>query len=322
MPHIPLAKAAGVLAALAAAAVVQAAVAPAQAQDAAGPLVLLLPSSATLASQGNAGVAARDDYALFYNPANAAAVPGIGLSTSFYARDSRSVAFVAGATVGSLTFGWGAQLVDFSVPRASVEYPFTTATLTYAGDADNTSVMAALGAQRAWKGFRIGLSAKYAEDILPRETVANGLLVVPSRGAAFLADFGLAHALWSGNAGLAIQNIGHPYRLGPDRFAVPTQAALGWAATRQWGPLDITCNTQLLARRGGWISPAGGVQVGWSWIEGYSIAGHLGGRRAETRAERPVEFGASFTADRLSFDYGVTLFEGNTAAHFISLRWK
>ena len=53
-----------------------------------------------------------------------------------------------------------------------------------------------------------------------------------------------------------------------------------------------------------------------------SAGGRVGARRTESAGERPVGLGASFTADRLSVDYGVNLFEGNTAAHYITVRWR
>lgn len=286
----------------------------------AGPVTLLLPVSARLASQGNAGVAARDDYAIFYNPAMIGAASGIGLTVTSWARNARTVALAAGTTVGSVTFGWGVHIADLSEPGFGAAYPIAPAALRIAGDAGATSTVAVLGGQGTWKRFRIGLAAKYAQDVVPHTTSA--FIVAPSRGSAFLADIGAAHALWTGTAGLAIQNIGHPYRLGDARYTVPTQAALGWTGSDQWGPLDLSYTTQVLARRGGWVSPAGGVEVGWSWIEGYAIAGRVGARRPETAAERPVELGASFNADRLSLDYGVTLFDQHTSVHYVSLRWK
>lgn len=286
----------------------------------AGPVVLLLPVSARLASQGNAGVAARDDYAIFHNPALIAAPAGIGLTVSSWARNARTVVLASGTTVGSVTFGWGVHVADLSGPSFGAAYPLAPAALRVAGDADATSAVAVLGGQSTWKRFRVGLAAKYAQDVVAHTT--SPFIVAPSRGSAFLADLGVTHALWTGTAGLAIQNIGHPYRLGDARYAVPTQAALGWTGGDQWGPLDLSYSTQVLARRGGWVSPAGGVEVGWSWIEGYSIAGRVGARRPETAAERPVELGASFNADRLSLDYGVTLFDQHTSVHYVSLRWK
>ncbi|MEA3245518.1 MAG: hypothetical protein U9Q74_05120 [Gemmatimonadota bacterium] len=293
----------------------------ARAQDA-GPIALLLPKGARAASLGNAWVAGRDEYVIFHNPALINATSGFGLTVLQFAVDARAVSAASAETVGSVTLGWGVQFVDFSTPRANATYPFSPADLTLRGDADLFSLVAVAAGQSTYRNFRIGVAAKYAEDAAPAESPSNGLLVTPTRGSAFLADVGVSHALWTGTAGLAVQNIGHPYRLGAARYAVPTQAALGWTVQKQWGPLDIGYATQLLARREGWLGAAGGVEVGWSWIEGYNIAGRVGARRTETPGERPVGLGASFTADRLTVDYGVNLFEGNTAAHYITVRWR
>ncbi|MCC7195688.1 MAG: hypothetical protein IT356_09055 [Gemmatimonadaceae bacterium] len=293
----------------------------ARAQDA-GPLALLLPKGARAASMGNAWVAGRDEYAIFHNPAQVSASSGFGLTAALFAVDARAVSLASASAVGPVTLGWGVQFVDFSMPRTNTAYPFKPDALTERGDASLFSLVAVAAGQSTYKDFRIGVAAKYAEDAAPRETSASGLLVTPARGSAFLADAGVSHALWTGTAGLAVQNIAHPYRLGADRFAVPTQAVLGWAAQKPLGPLDVALATQLIARRGGWLGAGGGIEVGWSWIEGYNIAGRVGARRTESPGERPVGLGFGFTADRLNVDYGVNLFEGNTAAHYVTVRWR
>jgi hypothetical protein len=293
----------------------------AHAQDA-GPIALLLPKGARAASLGNAWVAGRDEYVIFHNPAQINATSGFGLTVAQFAVDARAVSAATAETVGSVTLGWGVQIVDFSTPRANATYPFAPADLTLHGDADLVSFVAVAAGQSTYRRFRFGVAAKYAEDAAPAESPTSGLLVTPSRGSALMADAGVSHALWTGTAGLAVQNIGHPYRLGAARYQLPTQVALGWSAQKQWGPLDFGYATQMLARRGGWVGAAGGVEVGWSWIEGYSVAGRVGARRTETPGERPVGLGASFTADRLTVDYGANLFAGNTAAHYVTVRWR
>ena len=296
-------------------------VGPAHAQDA-GPVALLLPVSASAASSGNAMVAVRDDYVIFSNPAQIAPTNGFGLSLGTFGSDSRAMAATTVVTVGTYTFGWGVHLVDFSTPRTNSAYPFAPAALTGSGDADIFSMVATMAASRTIKGFRVGLSAKYAQDVVPRETAASGLLVVPTRGAALLADIGTSHPLLGGTAGLAVQNIGDSYRLGASRYDVPTQAALGWASQRQMGPLDLAYTTQITTRRAGWVSPGAGLEVRWAWIDGYAVAGNVGARRTETDDERPVGLGASLAADRLMVEYSVNFFAGNTAAHRMTLRWR
>ena len=307
----------------------------ARAQDS-GPLALLLPVSARPAALGNAWVAGRDEYAVFSNPAQVTATTGFGLTVGAYGADTRTVATAAGVTVGPYTIGWGVHFVNFSAPRSWTGYPLTPALLTRSGDADQFSMLALVATQRTVKNFRIGLAAKYAQDIVPREVSTTSLLVVPTRGSAWLADVGTSHALWTGTAGLAVQNIGQPYLLRGRRVSVPAQVALGWTALRQWGPFDYGFATQVIARRQGWIGVGGGVEMGWSWIEGYSVTGRVGARRTESPGpplltgmpspavpkEAPVSVGASFNADRLNVEYAGGFFSNSTFSHRLTLRWR
>ena len=84
---------------------------------------------------------------------------------------------------------------------------------------------------------------------------------------------------------------------------MPRQVLLGWSTTHAAGPLDLGLYGQVTMREG-WIAPGGGVEVGYSWIEGYTVALRVGARRPETdeRAAR-CALGAAFTADRLTVEY-------------------
>ena len=53
-----------------------------------------------------------------------------------------------------------------------------------------------------------------------------------------------------------------------------------------------------------WVAPSGGIEVGYSWLDGYAIAFRGGARRA-LPGERPLTGGLGFTMDRLSIDYAV-----------------
>ena len=297
------------------------AAAPAGAQDA-GPLALLVPVSARAAALGNAWVAGRDEYTIFTNPAQINATTSFGMTLAAYGTDGRSLATAAAVTSGAYTLGWGVTLIDFSTSRSNTAYPFVPAALTGSGDADLFSMVAIAAGQRTIKGFRVGVAAKYAQDLVPREASTTGLLVVPTRGAALLADVGTSRPLWTGVAALAVQNIGQPYLVGPTRYSVPTQVALGWTKLQQVGPLVVGYATQVTARRGGWIGSAGGVEVNWGWIDGYSVGGRVGARRPESNDEKPVGVGASFNADRLNIEYGVNFFAGASKAHRLTVRWR
>jgi hypothetical protein len=295
--------------------------APAAAQDA-GPLALLLPVSARPAALGNAWVAGRDEYAVFSNPGAVAATTGFNISLGTYGSDTRTLAAVSGTTVGPATIGWGVHLVDFSTSRTDPGYPFAPAKLTGGGDSDNFSMVALVAARITKWRFNIGAAAKYAQDIAPRETSGSSLLVVPERGNAVLLDLGTTHALWTGTAGLAVQNIGEPYRMGGRYVSVPTQIALGWTKVRGVGPLDATLATQATLRRGGWVGVGGGLDLSWNWVEGYTVGARIGARRTETAAEQPVALGAMFNADRLNIEYAIGFFDGDKNSHRLTLRWR
>ena len=294
---------------------------PLAAQDA-GPLALLLPGSARAAALGNAAVASRDDYAIFANPAQMTASNGFAVTLAGYGSNARGAAAASAATVGPVTLGWGVQFVDFTTLRGDRTYPLAPGTLGSAGDADNMTLMGVVAGNFTWKNFRLGVAGKYAEDVVPRESATSSLLVTPARGAAWLADLGASHALWTGTAAIALQNIGQPYALRTAYESVPTQLALGWATQRSWGPFDYGFTTQVAARRQGWIAPAAGVEMGWSWIEGFSVTARAGAHRTETAAEHPMTAGFGFTADRLSVDWGANFFDNGKLGHRVTVRWR
>jgi hypothetical protein len=286
-----------------------------------GPLILLLPASTRATALGNAWVAGRDEDVVFYNPAQLiGARPGFNASVARYgsAGTLGSIASVYAAGPNSMTLGWGVQFVDFRT-NAETPYPYTPAMLAQPGTADASSVEATAAGAMVFKGFRIGIAGKYASDRIAAATTGGG----PdwTRHDAFLGDVGLAHNLWTGVAGLAVQNIGRGWVDGAQRINVPLQTSLGWSATKQAGELDLGFAGQVTARRG-WISPGAGIEVGYGWIEGYSVALRAGARRTETTAERPVALGASFNADRLTIEYALQFFDGGRNAHRMTIRWR
>jgi hypothetical protein len=291
------------------------------AQDA-GPLALLLPVSARSAALGNAWVAGRDEYAVFSNPALASATNGFGFTVAGYGSHSRALAAAAGATVGPATLAWGVHLVDFSFPRSVATYPYSPGALARSGDADLFSMVALAAGRIVWKNFNIGVAGKYAQDLAPTEASTTSLLVVPTRASTALLDVGTSHALWTGVAGLSVQNIAPPYRFGGRLTDVPSQVSLGWTKLQQVGPLDVGYAVQGTMRRHGWVGVGGGLDVSWSWIEGYTVGGRIGARRTETDEERPMALGATFNADRLNVEYAIGMFTDARQSHRVTVRWR
>lgn len=291
----------------------------AQAPDAA-PLALLLPASTRAAALGNAWVAGRDEYVLFYNPAQLVASSGFGVSFGRYASGNTMATLATATTVGPVTLGWGVQAVEFRT-QANASYPFTPDVLATRDAVEAHSFVVIAGGTMTWKGFRGGIAGKYAEDLVSAPPGSGDAGASGVRRGVFLADVGLGHALLGGTAALAVQNIGRGDKRPGTRIEPPLQTSLGWTIVRQAGQLDVGVAGQVTVRDK-WVAPGAGVEVGYGWIEGLSVALRAGARRTETSAERPVGVGASITVDRFALDYALQSFDGGRTAHRVTLRWR
>lgn len=265
-----------------------------------GPTVLHVPTSARTSALAGAWVAGRDQDVVFHNPAQLIGTrSGFDLSAVRLGpgRSAVSLGSVFAAGKYSLTFGWGAQVVHDS----------------------GSSALVAAGAAIVVKKFRVGLTGKYASEVSTPAT--NVFLPVPVNHHILMADVGVARNLFGGAAALAFQNLGRDSRDNGGDMRLPRQVALGWSTTKVAGPFDVGIFTQVAARRH-WVAPAAGVEVGYSWIEGYNLVLRAGARRPETGAEQPVSLGAAFTADRLTVEYSVRFRDGGRTENGVTLRWR
>ncbi|HKS05084.1 MAG TPA: hypothetical protein VJR92_02125 [Gemmatimonadaceae bacterium] len=276
-----------------------------------GPLLLLLPAGPRAAAFGNAWVVGRDENVVFSNPSLINATTGFGISYSRYDNEGQVGTFAYGTTVGRFTFGVGARTAVYS-PSVGAGLPFEPAELLESSDRQAMSVLTAVGMNMTYAGNRVGITAKYAED---RVTYSGSPATLP-RQSVFYADFGLSRPFLNGTFGFAIQNIGSGR--GGER---PAQTSLGWTRARILGEFDLVV-AGAVTIRDYWVSPGGGVELGYGWIEGWSTAFRLGARKTETDVQKPISAGWTLNADRLGLDYAVELFEGDRLAHHLSLRWR
>ena len=276
------------------------------------PLVLTQPPSARVTALAGAWVAGRDQDVIFFNPAQLiGARTDFAVSIAGYSKGGHGVSMTSAYTAGKLSFtlGWGVQLLNLTTPFFSVP-PFSPDALFEVSAGDAQSSLAVIGAAVQYKGFKIGGAGKYAAD----RTEVNR--------SVFLADFGVARNLLGGVGAFAVQNLGAS-DVDPTLplAVVPRLISGGWSATRVAGPLDLAFFTQLSHRKD-WTSPAAGLEAGYSWIEGYLVTARIGVRRPETESETPFSLGGAFTADRLTFEYGLRLFDESNRAHVVTIRWR
>lgn len=260
---------------------------------------LFQPASARLLAMGDMGVASRDDDVLFYNPAQLVVARGMSVSGERTSSTDRS-----GALSSVTRFNGGGVAVGMTMAQDN------TRVVCAAGPClavASSSVAAVAGLAQVYWGTRFGLNAKFAEEQISGSQATRGLV-----------DAGVSRDFFRYlTAGLAVQNIGSADTTGLS--ARPLRTTLGIAGAGPEGPFDIA------ATMGASIDPlrrihaAGGAELGWSWLDGYSIALRAG-LRDPLAGQRAFTTGAGFTMDRLSIDYALETLTGSRLGHRVGLR--
>jgi hypothetical protein len=276
-----------------------------------GPIVLQLPASTRAIGFGGAYVGVREPEAVFYNPAQLGVRPGVAASAERYGETAVAGALASTYVFGQFGFAIGAQMLDYHT--SNVTYPEAAPNgenLLAGGDFAASSLVAAAALEMAYKGIRWGAAAKVAQDRVAAE-----------RDGVLLADVGAAKEVGPVTVGATIQNIGADPKILGGSAKLPTRATLGFAGGGlPVGPLDLAMSAAVSVRRGGRVSPAGGVELGYMPIDGVTFAGRVGARLPEKDAESPLTLGATFTFDRLSVDYGFEPYQGKGSGHRVGFR--
>jgi hypothetical protein len=285
------------------------------------PIVLQLPASTRATGIGGAFTAVRDIESIFANPAFSGFATGTAVSAERY-RASRAGTLASSMTLGQFGVSLGVQYLDFTVFQYLASTiggtfvrtdgpPVSSTVLNYKAPngAASLSFAASLGASTTYKGYRWGTAVKYVEERVGsrRESSPAFDLGIAKEGSLFII-------------GLAVQNLGPDLGDFPENLDLPARATLGVSTlSRPVGAFDVSLSTAVSYLRDGFVSPAGGMEWGYSPLEGYSFIARIGARRPELKELRPLTFGASFTFDRLSIDYAFDDVRGG-AGHRLGLR--
>ena len=288
----------------------------------ANPYLPLTTSTRALA-MGDANIAGRDDDVIFYGPAQLAIARGTSVAGERYADGSGggSLSTVSRLSSGGVGVGVAASGgrdgcggVLFS-PGGVILLP---------GPATFARAIAAVGIAQTYKRFRVGATAKYAV-----RTEGD------RRDAHFLGDVGVSRDLSPFDNGsltlaLAVQNIGPTAEAGT-RLLAPLRAALGAAVALPAGPLDLVVAAEGGAERldyGAGVHPRrgfanAGIEAGFSWLDGYSVAIRAGSRTPPERTDQSnLTAGAGLTLDRVSFDYAAETLSRSRIAHRFGIRLR
>jgi len=261
-------------------------------------IILRLPASTRMLAMGNVGVAGRDDDVLFYNPAQLVAARGFSVSAEQMTSHTRLGALSAVTRFNTGGIAVGATMADFT--GSAFNAMADRNALLRGGQEMGTSAALAVGVGQVFKRTRIGVAAKYVEE---------RIAVYRNAGPAF--DFGLGRDVAQYQLGLSVTNVGPKFDADPPPgfagFApveLPLKASLGAARSLAVGMFDLFATAGLSWTKTNFWSAAGGAELGYSWLEGYSWALRAGARRPEA-GEGALTGGAAFNMDRLSIDYAI-----------------
>jgi len=275
------------------------------------PLVLRLPAGARILALGNSGVAGRDDDVLFYNPAQLVIVRGSTISAQRFAPGNATGALSTVFAFAGGGIGIGAQWLGFSTETPI--FPYSAASLDTTGTLTASSVAATVGVGKAFKGIRFGLAGKLAQETAPQARSTRGYFDIGLE-KDFRQFFGV---------GLSVQNLspfGAARGWEPTRVTLGTMAATPLVNILPVSPfLDLALAGQVTMLHDGWLKPAGGVELGVAWLQGYALTLRAGARRPEP-GERPLTAGAGLNADRVRLDYALETRERGHLAHRIGVR--
>lgn len=269
-----------------------------------------LPTSASTRglAMGDANTAGRDDDVIFYGPAQLAVARGTSVAAERFFDGLGSGTLSSSARIATGGVGIGAQIVEGrNVDPCATPRLFPGGIVLFAPAPRNFSrSLIVVGAAQTFKRIRYGASAKFASEQADAQKTSR-----------FLVDLGVSRDFTLSDfipltVALAVQNIGTS-AVDTAQLVTPQRAALGFASGGPWGPLDVALAAQLAVEQNDTMSIfhhgrfIGGIgpELGYSWLDGYSIAIRVGERVPPTRTVnlRHFTFGAGIVLDRISIDY-------------------
>jgi hypothetical protein len=278
------------------------------------PLIVRLPGGARPLSMGNVGVASRDDDVLFYNPAQLTFARGMSVSIEQFSSTARTGALSTVTRFSTGGVAIGASVAQFDVPTGT--YPISREDLVRGGPVNGSDASLVAGVAQVFKSTRIGVAAKYVQ-----ETIGG------SRASGALFDVGLGREFFGYSFGLSAQNLGDaftPSVVATSSFLqppahLPFRATFGVARAKSFDQVDVSATAAVSTLRDGFVIPAGGAELTYSWLDGYVVQFRAGARRPEL-GEGAITAGAGLTVDRLTLDYALETLSGSRVAHRIGLR--
>ncbi len=258
-------------------------------------LLLESPASVETMAYGNApNLFSSSPALLFEAPAMLGRVSGVSAGAQRYG-SAGTLASIAGA--GEFQgggFALGVQYMRYGLDDGFPVLRDLQSEALTDGSTGVTEFVGSVGYARTLFGVRAGAVIKYAE-----------VSADASRDGKVAFDFGLAKDVGPVMLTVSGRNFGRNLLLS---FEV--------------GPLDMFATSQVIRRRDGEYIPAGGVELSYWPVAGYTFRLRGGLQRVPHDERSPFTFGAAFTGDDITIEYAFQSFDGEGNAHRIGLRWQ
>lgn len=282
-------------------------------------LVLESPTSTEAMAYGNApDLFSQSPALLFFNPALLGQTSGAEGGLQRYGGEG-----TLATLVGAGAFQGGGFAVGLQYMRYGTELPLPGAqdlqsVAISEGAVGVTEIVGSVGYGRDLLGLKVGAALKYVEQSLDGR-----------RDEGIAVDLGLATDLGPLMVSLVGRNFGADLEIddvvsgATTRLELPSLIAVG-ASTDGFevGPLDMLLTTQVSRRRDGEVVPAGGVEVSYWPLSGYTFRLRGGLQRVVDDARSPFTVGAAVTGDDITIEYAFQSFDGGGGAHRFGLRWR
>lgn len=274
------------------------------------PLVLRLPASPRPAGFGDAFIGGTGSDVVFYNPSQIGDTPGLSLSAARYRTVSTQASLASSTRLGRFAVAAFARWLDYGTSG----FPTSPDDLTQRGDQDGASLAAGGAIATSIMGFRLGTSVSFVE-----ERVANVHGSVPA------VDVGISKELDWLTVGAVASHLGPRLNMAGTRAELPTRIGIGATTSRYSFAafFDVAASAAVYRERDGTITPAGGVELTYEPVSGWTASVRVGARRVDQSrlpGLQPFTVGASLGLDRFSLDYGFEAYRGLGAAHRFGIR--
>jgi len=290
------------------------------------PLRLPIGASTRGIAMADANTAGRDDDVIFYGPAQLAIARGTSASVERYSDRLVGGAMSTVSRISSLGIGMGAQVVEGrNEPQCNLVSVGPGGLFVNSPAPRNvTRMLAVLGGAGTYKRFRFGAAAKYAAVQAGDERTGRPMFDVGVSRDMSLADFVPL------TVAVAVQNIGTS-AADTIQLNTPLRAALGLSSGGPVGPLDLAVAAQVAVERNatqqlfqhGRMIGGLGVELSYTWLDGYNFAVRVGERVPPTRTDiGHFTFGAGLVLDRVTIDYAGEGEVGSRLAHRVGVRLR